>query len=68
MSRKFGIYISSNLSWAISFSTVTELPAVRPGFDSWQGHGMDILSLPPRPVRIWSPPSLLPNGYVGLFP
>jgi hypothetical protein len=25
-------------------------------------------SSPPRPERLWGPPSLLPNGYQGLFP
>jgi len=27
-----------------------------------------IYSSPPRPDRLWCPPSLPPNGYQGLFP
>jgi hypothetical protein len=30
--------------------------------------GSRIFSSPPRLVRLWGPSSLLPNGYLGLFP
>jgi hypothetical protein len=36
--------------------------------DSRHGQGMDILSLSPRPHRLWGPSSLLSNGYKGFFP
>jgi len=36
------------------------------GFDSRRGLG--IFSSPPCPERLWSPPSLLSNGYRVLFP
>jgi hypothetical protein len=32
------------------------------------GGGWEFFSSPPRPERLWSPPSLLSNGYQGLFP
>jgi hypothetical protein len=36
------------------------------GFDSrWE---WEFFSLPPRPERLWGPPSLLSNGYQGLCP
>jgi len=28
----------------------------------------EFFSSPPHPERLWSPPSLLSNGYQGLFP
>jgi len=40
----------------------------RPGFDPRQSRGRDFLSSPPRPDRLWAPPSLLSNGYQELFP
>jgi hypothetical protein len=36
------------------------------GFESWKGMG--IFSSPARPDRLWDSPSLLSNGYQGLFP
>jgi hypothetical protein len=61
-----------------SVGVVTRLRAGRSGFDSWQGQlwdffdfrggGWELLSSPPRPERFWGPPSLLSNGYQGLFP
>jgi hypothetical protein len=32
------------------------------------GGDWEFFSSPPRPYRLWSPPSLLSNGYRGLFP
>jgi hypothetical protein len=30
--------------------------------------GWELFSSPPRPERLWGPPSLLSNGYQALFP
>jgi len=51
-----------NLSRGSSVNIVTSLE----GFDFLTGDGI-VFSLPPRPYRLWNPPSLLSNGYVGLF-
>jgi hypothetical protein len=32
------------------------------------GAGWEFFSSPPRPDWLWDPPSLLSNGYQGLFP
>jgi hypothetical protein len=40
------------------------------GMDDWgsiPGGGWEFFSSPPRPERLWGPPSLLSNGYQGLF-
>jgi hypothetical protein len=34
----------------------------------FQGRGWEFFSSPPRPERLWGPPSLLYNGYKGFFP
>jgi len=36
--------------------------------DSSYGRGWEFFSSPPRPDLLWSTPSLLSNGYQGLFP
>jgi hypothetical protein len=46
------------------------ISGLRPG---WQGvsspcRGWEFFYLPPHPDRLWGPPSLLSNGYQGLFP
>jgi hypothetical protein len=46
-----------------SVNRVTRLRAERPGYDSRQG-GRECFSSPPRPDRLWGPPSLLANGYL----
>jgi hypothetical protein len=33
-----------------------------------QNGGCEFFSSPPRPDRCWGPPSLISNGYEGLFP
>jgi hypothetical protein len=33
-----------------------------------RGNGGNFFSSPPRPNRLWGPPSLLSNGYRGLLP
>jgi len=35
---------------------------------SISGTGGKFFSYPPRPDRLWGPPSLLPNGYQGVYP
>jgi hypothetical protein len=55
------------LSWGSSVSIGTWLWAGRLGFNSWQGQWWDFFSLPPRPERLWGPPSLLSNWYRGLL-
>jgi len=35
---------------------------------SGPGRGWEFLSSPPRPDQLWGSPSLLSNGYQGLFP
>jgi hypothetical protein len=37
-------------------------------YGSIPGGGWEFLSSPPCPERFWGPPSLLSNGYQGLFP
>jgi hypothetical protein len=44
---------------------VTRLRIGRPGFDSCHERGRDTS---PRPDRLWGTPSILSNGYGGLFP
>jgi hypothetical protein len=48
---------------------VERLWARRSGFNgSIPGECWEFFSSPPCPDRLWSPPSLLCNGYQGLFP
>jgi hypothetical protein len=42
--------------------------ARQPGLDSQQGRERNSISSPPRPDRLWGSPSLVYNGYRGLFP
>jgi hypothetical protein len=57
------------LSRDSSVSIATRLRAGRSGFwGSIPGGGWEFFSSLPRPERLWGPPSLLSNGYQGLFP
>jgi hypothetical protein len=52
-----------------SVGIATRLRAGRSGFQgSISGGGWEFFSSPPRPERLWGPPSLLFNGYQGHFP
>jgi hypothetical protein len=46
-----------------SFDTQARLLPTRQGFDSNQGCVSEFFSSPPRPDRLWVPPSLLSDGW-----
>jgi hypothetical protein len=58
--------IYSTRSRGILVSIVTRLRDGRPGFDSSQGRGRDVLSSPPHPNPLCSPSSLISNEYRGI--
>jgi hypothetical protein len=58
------LYIKELKPWYLSRYSAG-LRAGRLGFDSRRGR--EFLSSPPRPERLWGPPSLLSNGYQGIF-
>jgi hypothetical protein len=64
------IYIYMNypaeISWDSSMGYRSTMSWVIGG--SSPGRDWEFFSPPPRPDRFWSPPSLLSNGYRGLFP
>jgi hypothetical protein len=58
-----------NKSRDSSVGVATGLRAERSGlYGSIPGSGWEFFSSPPRSVRLWGPPGLLSNGYLGLFP
>jgi hypothetical protein len=68
--KKFGeMSISMEGFWFVIY--VTGGKALGYGLDdrgSIPGGCWEFFSSPPLPERLWGPPSLLSNGYQGLFP
>jgi hypothetical protein len=58
------VYVGGSSTW-LTLRTWTFLQNVRSEFESRWGK---IFSSPRRPDRFWGTPSLLSNGYRGLFP
>jgi hypothetical protein len=65
---RYSVYVTVSRVCLLSLQTL-DYGLDNRGFDSRQGLGVFLFtSLPPRPDRLWGPPSLLFNGYQELFP
>jgi hypothetical protein len=58
--------LSRRMGWPPSWSERDSEERNLTRFESWQGLG--IFSSSPRPDRLWGLPSIISNGYRGLFP
>jgi hypothetical protein len=77
------IFVEAYKLWSSSLCSLLQPPATSSllapniflstnyGLDDWgsnPGGGWEFFPSPPRPDRLWDPPSLLFNGYGGIFP
>jgi len=60
-------FVSFNIIWAVVPHAIQWLSYELNDWGSIPSRGRDISSSPPGPDRLWCPPSLLWNGYRGLF-